>query len=155
MTRLAAAPLTLIVLALGLVACGGGDAPSKAEFAADAEQICKDAKAELEDVGQNASSAKEIADAVEKVIDASQQTVDKLKALERPDGQAGEQAERFVDAVESDIEGKGIPVLEDLRNALRRNDEQAGKKATERLRALETTDSDKLAREIGATACGS
>ena len=40
MIRLAAAPLTTLMLALGLVACGGDDAPTKAEFGADADKVC-------------------------------------------------------------------------------------------------------------------
>jgi hypothetical protein len=157
MNRLAAAPLTLIVLALGLASCGGGggDAPSKAEFAADAEKICKDTESQLKDVAQNASSPDEIATAVDKVIDATQESVDKLAALKQPDGAAGQAAEKFVKAVEADFEGKGMPLLEDLRDALRKNDEQAAQKAARRLQAVKTTNSDKLARDIGATACGS
>ena len=155
MNRFAATPLTLMALALGLVACGGGDdAPSKADFASDAEKICQNAEKQLEDVGQNASSPDEIAAAVDKVIDETQSSVDKLKELKRPDGDAGEQAERFVNAVEGDIEDKGIPALEDLRDALKDDDEAAARKAAGRLQALETTDSNKLASEIGADACG-
>ncbi|MEA2363326.1 MAG: hypothetical protein QOD71_2471 [Thermoleophilaceae bacterium] len=156
MNRFAAAPLTLIVLALGVASCGGGggDAPSKAEYAADAEKICKDAEAQLNDVAQNPSTPEEIAAAVDQVIDATQQSVDKLKALEQPDGEAGRAAEKFVAAVKTDIEGKGIPALEELRDALKKNDKQAAEKAARRLQAVQTTESDKLARDIGATACG-
>jgi hypothetical protein len=153
MNRFAAAPLALVVLAV--VGCGGGDAPSKAEFAADAEKICKDTESQLEDVAQDASTPDEIADAVERVIDATQGSLDKLKALDRPDGEAGQVAEKFVNAVESDIEDKGMPALEELRDALRKHDQQAAQRAAQRLQAVETTNSDKLAREIGAPTCGS
>jgi hypothetical protein len=154
MTRFAAVPLTLTVLALGLAACGGDDAPSKADFAADAEEICKNAEKQLENVGQDAKSPKEIAAAVDEVIDEMQGSVDELQDLDQPEGAAGEQAERFVSAVQSDIEEKGIPPLRDLRDALEKNDEQAARKAAERLQAVETTQSNKLASEIGADACG-
>jgi hypothetical protein len=151
MTRFAATPLALLVLAVS--ACGGDDAPSKAEFAADADKICRNAEKQLADVAEGASSPKEVAAAVDKVIEQSQSSVDELQDLDRPDGAAGDAAEKFVDALGSDIEDKGIPALEDLRDAIRDNDQQAAAKATERLQAIETSNTDKLARDAGAKAC--
>jgi len=155
MNRFAAAPLTLILLVLGLVACGGDDggAPSKADFAADANKICKNAETSLKNVGENAKSPDEIAAAVDKVIDETQKSIDDLQDLEQPDGAAGEAAGKFVDALSSDIEDKGIPALEDLRDALKNNDQQAAQKAAQKLQAIETTNSDKLASDIGAKGC--
>src|SRR5215210_2300760 len=142
MNRFAAAPLTVIVLSLGLVACGGDDAPSRADFAADANEVCQNAEDALKDVTQGASSPDEIAAAVDKVIDRTQESVDELKELDRPEGADGEAAEKFVSTLETDIEDKGIPALEDLRDALKDNDEQAARKAAQRIQAIETTDSD-------------
>ncbi len=157
MNRFAAAPLTLIVIVLGLVACGGGDgdAPSKADFAASADKICKNAETALQNVGENAKSPDEVATAVDKVIDETQKSIDELQDLERPDGDAGAAAGEFVDALSTDIEDKGIPALEDLRDALKKNDQQAAQAAAQKLQAIETTNSDKLARDIGAKGCAS
>jgi len=155
MNRFAAAPLSLIVIVLGLAACGGGDgdAPSQAEFAASADKICKNAETALKNVGANAKSPDEVAAAVDKVIDETQKSIDGLQDLERPDGDAGAAADKFVDALSFDIEDKGIPALEDLRDALKDNDQQAAQKAAQNLQAIETTNSDKLARDIGAKGC--
>jgi hypothetical protein len=155
MNRFAAAPLTLIVIVLGLVACGGGDgdAPSKADFAASADKICKNAETALQNVGENAKSPDEVAAAVDKVIDETQKSIDDLQDLEQPDGDAGEAANKFVDALSSDIEDKGIPALEDLRDALKDNDQQAAQQAAQKLQAIETTNSDKLASDVGAKGC--
>jgi hypothetical protein len=155
MNRFAAAPLTLLVLVLGLAACGGGDgdAPSKGDFAASADDICKHAETALQNVGENAKSPDEVAAAVDKVIDETQKSIDELQDLERPDGEAGENAKEFVDALSSDIEDKGIPALEDLRDALKDNDQKAAQEAAQKLQAIETTNSDKLARDIGAKGC--
>jgi hypothetical protein len=156
MNRFAAAPLTLLVLVLGIAACGGdsdGDAPSKADFAASADKICKNAETALQDVGENAKSPEEVAAAVDKVIDETQKSIDELQDLQRPDGDAGEAAGKFVDALSSDIEDKGIPALEDLRDALKDKDQQAAQKAAQKLQAIETTNSDKLARDAGAKGC--
>jgi flavin-binding protein dodecin len=154
MNRFAAAPLTLIVLALGLVACGGGDsgAPSKADFAASANKICQDADKQLKDLAAGSSRA-QITEAIDKAIDQTQSSVDKLKNLEQPDGADGQAAEKFVNAVQTDIEKNGIPVLKDLRDAFKNNDQEAVQKAVQRLQGLETTDSSKLANDIGAKAC--
>jgi len=155
MNRFAAAPLTLVVLVLGLAACGGGDGdgPSKADFAASADKICKNAETALQNVGENAKSPDEVAAAVDKVIDETQKSIDALQDHERPEGDAGKAAGEFVDALSSDIEDKGIPALEDLRDALKDKDQQAAQEAAQKLQAIETTNSDKLARDIGAKGC--
>jgi hypothetical protein len=155
MNRFAALPLIPVLLVLAFSACGGGDdAPSREEFAEQAEKICQNAEKQLEDIGQNASSPDEIADAVDKVIEQSQSSLDELRELERPEGDAGAAAERFVDSLGSDIEDKGIPALEQLRDAVRDEDQQAAREAAQRLQAIETSDTDKLAKEVGATDCG-
>ena len=156
MNRLAAAPLTTLVLALGLVACGGGgggDAPSKAEFGADADKVCAEAEKNLGEIGQNATSRAEIAKAVDKVIAETQKSLDDLKALDRPDGAAGEAADKFVNSLQTDIEDKGIPALEKLRDALKSGDQQAAQKAAQELQAIDSGNTNKLARAAGATGC--
>ena len=155
MNRFAAAPLTLIVLVLGLAACGGdggGDAPSQEEFAKSADQICTDAEKSLQELGK-ATSADEVANQLDKVIDETQGSVDKLKDLDRPDGDAGKAADKFVNALQSDIEDKGIPALEHLRDAIKSKDQQAAQKAYQELQSIQTTNSDKLAKAAGVTGC--
>jgi hypothetical protein len=152
MTRLAAAPLTVILLALGLVACGGDDAPSQADFAKSAEKICADQAKQLQNLGK-ASSPDEFAEQLDKAIDATRSSIDDLGELDRPEGDAGKKAEQFVNAVETDIEKKGLPVLEDLRDGIKANDQKAVQDAYKKLTALQTTDSSKLAKEIGAESC--
>ena len=41
--------------------------------------------------------------------------------------------------IQSDIEGKGIPALEDLRDAVKSKDQAAAQKAAQELQAIETT----------------
>jgi hypothetical protein len=154
MNRFAALPLIPVVIAIGLSACGGDDAPSKQDFADQAEKICQNAEKQLESVGENATSPDEIAAAIDKVIDQSQSSVDELRDLDQPEGDAGADAEKFVNSLESDIEDKGIPALEDLRDALKDNDQKAAEEAAARLQAIETSNTDELAKQIGATDCG-
>jgi hypothetical protein len=152
MNRFAAAPLAIALAAFGLGSCGGGDAPSKAEFAADANKICAEAERSLKDL-QKSTTPAELAEALDKGIDETQKSVDKLKDLEQPDGEAGKAAERFVSALETQIEDKGIPVLEDLRDAIKDNDQKAAQDAYQRLQKIETADTNKFARQLGAKGC--
>lgn len=151
MTRLAS--ILLCLLAFGLAACGGDDAPSKEDFAEQANEICRDAERALDNVGEDAESPDEIANAVDQVIDESRNAVDELADLERPDGDDGETAERFVNATRREIEDEGIPALEDLRDAVRSEDQQAAQEAAQRLQEVQTDESNKAARELGADAC--
>jgi hypothetical protein len=151
MNRFAAVPLTLILLALGVAACGGDDAPTKADFAASAEKICKDAEKQLRGLGESKTRA-EVADSIDKAVEATQSSVDELQDLELPEGEAGDQAKEFVAAIEGEID-KGIPALEDLGEAIKTNDEKAAQDAYRKLQEIENTDSDKLARELGIEGC--
>jgi hypothetical protein len=150
-------PALLLLLALApalLLACNGDDAPSRQEFADEAEKICTQAQEELRDIGSGAESPEELAGLVDDVVERVQQSVDELGDLERPEGEAGEAAERFVNAVERDLEDRGIPALEEFRDAIEASDRQAAEQALEKLQAIDESDTDELAREVGAPNCG-
>jgi hypothetical protein len=155
MTRLA--PILLSLLALAIVSCGGGDdgeeAPSQADFAKRANQICRQAEASLEEVGKDAKTPQDIVDAVDRVIEESRAAVDQLADLDRPDGQAGQRADEFVEATRREIEDEGIPALEDLRGAIESGDQKAVGEAAARLQNIDSSDSNRAARAIGAGRC--
>jgi translation initiation factor 2B subunit (eIF-2B alpha/beta/delta family) len=151
MTRLAA--ILLGVLAFGLASCGGDDAPSQEDFAERANEICRKAEQALQDVGQSARTPQDIANAVDEVIEESRGAVEDLSDLERPEGDAGETAEQFVEATRREIQDRGIPALEDLRDALERGDQQAAQAAAQQLQGIDTEESNRAARELGADAC--
>ena len=154
MTRLV--PLIVVLLGFGIAACGDdddGSAPTKAEFAKDADKICQDTQKEIEKIGQGASSPDALADAIDKVIAASKNAANKLTDLERPDGDAGDTATKFAEGFESELNDKLIPALEKLKKAIQDKDAQAAQAAAADLQKLESTQSDKYARELGATAC--
>jgi hypothetical protein len=147
--------LASLLLVAGVVAsaCGGGDAPSKAEFGTSADKVCANAEKALSNIGKGATSREEIAQAVDKVIDQTENSLDDLKDLDRPDGSAGEAADKFLDALESDIEDKGIPALKKLRDAARDNDQKAAQEAIAELQAIDSGNTDKLAVAAGAKGC--
>ena len=158
MTRLLG--LALVLLSLGLVACGddddgggGGDAPSKQEFANQADRICRETEKEFESIGQSAESPDEVADAIDKVIDESRSAADELVDLERPEGADGETATKFVETFKKELNEKLVPALQDVKKALEAKDAQAVQEAAAKLQKLEATESDQYARDLGATAC--
>ncbi len=147
------APLLLTLLAFAISACGGDDAPSREDFAEQANEICRETEEALENVGEDAESPQDIADAVDQVIEESRNAVDELQDLERPEGDAGEAAETFVNATRTEIEEKGIPALEDLRDALADGNQQAAQEAAQQLQGIDSEASNKAARDLGANQC--
>ena len=150
-------PILLVLMSFGIAACGddddGGSAPTKEEFAQDADKICKDAQKEIQKIGQGASNPDEVADAIDKVIDKSQEAADDLANLDRPEGADGETAGKFAEGFKNELNDKLVPAFEKLKKALQDKDAQAAQQAAADLQKLESTNSDKYAREIGATAC--
>jgi hypothetical protein len=151
MTRLASIPLVLLVCAIA--SCGGDDAPSQEDFADRANEICRQAEASLENVGENAESPQDLIEAVDRVIEESRDAVDQLADLERPEGDAGETAQEFVTATRKEIQDEGVPALEELRDALESGDEQAVGQAARRLQGIDSNESNRAARELGANEC--
>ncbi len=151
MTRLA--PSLLILLAFAAASCNGDDAPSQEEFAEQANEICREAEQTLDNVAEGAESPEDIVEAIDEVIEESRNAVDELADLERPDGEAGETAERFVDATRTEIQDEGIPILEELRRAVQSEDQEAIQKAVQRLQRIDSTASNRAARAVGATDC--
>lgn len=148
-------PLLLVLFSLGIAACGDddGSAPSKEEFAKDANKICQDTEKEINKIGQGASSPDELGSAIDKVIAAAKDAANKLTDLERPDGDAGDTATKFAEGFEQELNDQLIPALEKLKKAIQDKDAQAAQAAAADLQKLESTESDKFARELGATAC--
>jgi hypothetical protein len=151
MTRLA--PILACLLALTVASCGGDDAPSQDDFADQANEICRDAEQSLANVGEGAQSPQDIVDAIDQVIEQSRSAVNELSELERPEGDAGQRAEEFVEATRREIQEEGIPALEQLRDALQSRDQEAAQEAAQQLQQIESSDSNAAARAIGARDC--
>jgi formate dehydrogenase maturation protein FdhE len=146
----------LLAACVFLAACGGdgggGDAPSRSEYAQEANRVCAD----LEKAGnqlQEPDTVAEIATfagSAEKEVDAA---VKRLDELERPAGEDGEKAKAFVDQVKKDTETQIKPALSELRSAAEANDEKRIVAAAEKVQKVDTKRSDQLASAIGATGC--
>jgi hypothetical protein len=159
MTRLA--PVLLVLLAFTAAACDGDDAPSgdgddapsQEEFAQQANEICREAERSLDDVAEGAQGPEDIVAAIDEVIEESRKAVAELEDLERPEGEAGETAEQFLNATRTEIEDEGIPALEQLRDAVESDDQGAIQDAAVRLQRIDSSASNTAARELGATDC--
>ncbi len=148
--------LAVLFVAIGLFGCGGDSAEnsvSKEEFVKNADEICRETEKKFEEIGQSAESPEELSNALDQVIDESKQAADDLVALDRPEGGDGETAQKFVEGFRSELNSKLIPALEDLQAAVKKNDPQAVQEAAQNLQQLEASESDRYARELGATAC--
>ena len=153
------------VLALVLAGCGGddggsggGSAPTQQQFAQQANGICADLDKRSQTLAQELLQANVGPEAVA-VVDRIEQTgrdaVRRLTELPRPEGSAGDLATRFVDASRRDAEQNGFAQLDRLRTALEQQDRQALQQAFRELGENEETESDRLARQLGAPACDS
>ena len=146
-------PVAVLIVGLALIGCGGEDAPSKEEFANDADRVCRETEKEFEEIGQSADSPAELVTVLDKVIDKSREAADELADLERPEGADGDTAEKFVEGFRSELNSKLVPALEDLRQAVKDKDQEAVQEAAQQLDELEASESDRYARQLGATAC--
>jgi hypothetical protein len=149
--------VALLLAALVLPACDGGDdgdGVSREDYAEQVNEVCADVERELTELGiADAETRAEITDLIDNVIAKARAAINRLKALERPSGDAGETADRFVEALERELETELFPALEDLGDAIRSGDREAAASAAERLTRLENAESGRFARELGADAC--
>ena len=147
----AAVPLAVLAFA----ACGGEDGPSREEFAAEAEKICADLERQGDRLSQSEpDNIGEIATFAQEARGAAEDAVNRIGELEVPGGDEGETAQQWKDAVENEANDQLIPALDSLEKAAKDNDPQALQEAAQQLQQLdESSESDRLAREIGAEGC--
>ena len=141
------------VLAIG--GCGGDDgAPSRKDYAQDADRVCSDVEDQLERINRtDPDSPDELAAELERIKTAVRKGLRRLRRLERPEGDAGETADQLVRQLDRELEGQAFPALDRLKAAARKRDPVARRAAARRLAALDDSRSDRLARKLGADEC--
>ena len=146
-----------VVGTLAVAGCGGdegGDAPTREEFAAEAEKICADLEKQSDKLSE--TQPENNADIVKFTQDArktAEGAVTRIGELEVPEGEDGDKAQEWQDAVEREANDELIPALEELEKAAEDEDNQGILGAAQKLQGLESTESDRLAKEIGAEGC--
>ena len=143
-----------MLLSGALVACGGDDAPSKEEFAQNADKVCADVEDRFQQLDNaDPDSLKELESMIGDIKSTGDAGIKRLEGLERPDGDAGKQAEEFVSATKSEWNEQAVPALDELTKAARDKDEVALRSAVRKLDALQNTPSEKIAEDLGADEC--
>jgi formate dehydrogenase maturation protein FdhE len=146
--------IAVSLVAIGIAGCGGDDGPTKKEFAANADKICSDIQRQGESIGQSQpDSLQEVATIADRAEKAVRDGVSRLEKLERPSGDAGKQAKEFVDTLKTELDTEFVPALRELKSAAQEKDAKGLRTAAEKLQKLDTSKSEKLARDLGATAC--
>jgi hypothetical protein len=135
--------LLAIVALAGLAACGE-DEPSKDEVIQEADEICKDAEEDIEEIQD--VPADELGQAFEEGGERAQEAVDDLKAIEVPD----EDKDVWDDFIE---EAKKQPeYFEDAEQALAEGDNQRVDEIAQESQQAEE-DAAELAEDYGMDKC--
>jgi hypothetical protein len=145
------AALAAALAAVGMAACDG---VSEEDYAERLNDVCEDVERNVRELDSTRTDTpEEDAALIDDVIAATRRAARRVEAVERPGGDAGEEAEEFVQTLQREVRRQAIPALEDLRDAVMAQDPGAADEAGERLRALEDSASDRQARRLGADAC--
>ena len=148
----------LIVVALAVLAagCGGSSAPTRATYGKNVDKICATFDDRVEAIQRKAPKTTDelvaFADELGRVIDEG---VTKLSAVERPDGDDGVKAQRWIDAFKRQADEQIKPALAALKDAARSKDTAAIQRAVKRIQQVDENKVDQLARAAGARSCGS
>jgi hypothetical protein len=123
-------PLLIVVLSLTVLAgCGGGDDPSTDEFVADANRICREGEAKIQEVTREAQEAagdlesleqqrQAVATTLERTAEAYEPYMERLRDLDPP-ADLDANWTSFLDGVE-----RAFDLIPDLADATRGADEK-------------------------------
>lgn len=148
--RIAVALAVVLVLA----GCGGSAAPTRATYGKKVDKVCADLRARVKALqAQGLSSNDELARNAENLGETLDDGVRRLRAVTPPDGEDGEKARRWLDALARDNDEVIKPALADLAAAARRDDQAAVRRAAAKVGASDDPRVDALSREAGAREC--
>jgi hypothetical protein len=142
----------ITVLAAG---CGGSSAPTRATYGKNVDKVCTTFNERVSAIQRKAPKTTAdlvaFADELGRVIDDG---VAKLSAVERPDGDDGVKATRWIDAFKAQADQQIKPALAALKDAARNKDTAALQRAAQRIQKVDQTRVNQLARAAGSRTCG-
>jgi hypothetical protein len=139
----------------GLAAgCGGSAAPSRVDYGKDVDRICATLDDRLRAIQRDTpTTPAEVVTIADELQNAVDDGVGKLKAVERPDGDDGAKARRWLAELQRQVDEVVKPALADLKDAARRNDTAGIRRAIGGLQRLDDAHVRQLARAAGARVC--
>lgn len=153
MTRPKIVTALLVAPALAMSACGGGGV-SKEDYANDLDEVCSQIEDKTEEIGRaQVDNPSELSAQLNDIRDAIRNGIDRMKDIERPDGEDGDKAEEYVTKLDETLNEQVLPALGDLEEAVRAKDQVKIRAATTRLQAIDEGETEKLARDLGADEC--
>jgi hypothetical protein len=148
--RAAAAAVVVAVLAAG---CGGSSAPSRASYGKDVDRICATLEDRVDAVQRDRpSTPDELVAFADKLARTLDDGVRELKAVDRPDGDDGVKAQRWLDALQRQSDDAKA-ALAALKEAARKRDGAAVARAIQRIQSIDSSRVDRLATDAGARGC--
>ena len=149
--RARALPAALLSCALALGACGG---VSKEDYAKNLDEVCTDIEKKTEEIGRaEVSNPSELSAQLNDIRAAIQGGIERMKDLERPDGEDGETAEEYVTKLEQTLNQEVLPALDELEQAVLAKDQAKIRAAATRLQGVDEEETDRLAQDLGANDC--
>jgi hypothetical protein len=141
------------IVAVLVAGCGGSSAPSRADYGKDVDKICATLEERVAAIQRDTPTSTDqliaFADDLGQALDDG---VRKLEAVDRPDGDDGVKAKRWLDELQRQADSVK-PALAALKDAARRNDVAAIRRAVQRIQAIDSSRVDALARAAGARGC--
>ena len=142
------------VLCTALAGCGGSTAPSRADWGKDVDRICATLDESVAALQREAPTGTgelgSFADRLGRVIDDG---VRRLRAVQRPDGDDGAKAQRWLDELARHDDKVVKPALAALKDAARRRDTADIQRAVQRIQRTDDSRVRALARQAGARGC--
>jgi hypothetical protein len=142
-----------MIVAVLVAGCGGSSAPSRVDYGKDVDKVCATLDARVEAIQRDRPTTTDqlvaFADDLKQALDDG---VRKLEAVERPKGDDGVKAQRWLDALQRQAEAVK-PALAALKDAARRKDVAAIRRAAQRIQSIDSSRVDALARAAGARGC--
>jgi hypothetical protein len=153
--RAPGAAALVAVLSVVLAGCGGGGgAPTRAEYGRNADRLCTQLEQQVNEAESGSpSSAAEIGAYADRVARALSRGVQAIDNVRRPDGKDGVKAKAYVDELRRQVDTEARPALQALKAAAARGDKAGVQAAVQRLRTVDSSKLNRLARAAGAEGC--